>query len=278
MQSLILAILSSAAVSVIMRFSEGKIRNRMCFFLANYAVCTLLALGFALEKQTTLFSNGFGFALGLGAFSGFLFLYSFVLFRQNVARNGMVMSATFMKLGVLIPTLMAILVFRETPRAVQIIGIILAVAAILLLHLEKGDSRLTGKWMLILLLVVSGLTDGTANIYDKLGTSQCRDLFLVATFFTAMFLSGIPVIARREALFGADLLFGAAIGIPNYFSSRFLLGALTSIPAVVVYPVYSVGTILVITAVGLLVFRESLDKRRGLAMLLILAALAMLNV
>lgn len=278
MQSLILAILSSAGVSLIMRLSEGRVKNKMGFFMANYAVCTLLAGMFTLKAAGGFLTDGFGFALGLGAFSGFLFLYSFVLFRQNVARNGVVMSATFMKLGVLIPTLMAILIFREQPKLTQLVGIVLAVAAILLLNLERGASgQASGKWLLVLLLVLSGLTDGTANIFDKLGNPASKDSYLVFTFLTALLFSGACAFFGKEKIAPADLLFGAAIGIPNYFSSRFLLGALRTVPAVVVYPVYSVATIVVITAFGVLLFRETLERKKAAALLMIFAALALLN-
>ena len=76
----------------------------------------------------------------------------------------------------------------------------------------------------------------------------------------------------------ADALCGLLIGIPNYYSARFLLLALGSVPAVVAYPVYSVGTIVVISAVGVLGFREKLSVQKKWAMLLILAALVLLNI
>lgn len=80
---------------------------------------------------------GTGIAVGLGLFSGVLFLTSFVLLQQNIRKNGVVLAATFMKLGVLIPTLMAIIIFRERPGFFQISGIILAIVAIIMIHFEK---------------------------------------------------------------------------------------------------------------------------------------------
>ena len=65
--------------------------------------------------------------------------------------------------------------------------------------------------------------------------------------------------------------------MPNFMSSRFLLMALESMPAVIVYPSYSVGAILTVTIAGVSVFGEKLGKRQWLAMVLILAALVMLN-
>ena len=49
------------------------------------------------------------------------------------------------------------------------------------------------------------------------------------------------------------------------------------INAVIVYPTYSVATLLVITLVGVVFFREKLGKRQYIALGIILAALALLN-
>lgn len=82
---------------------------------------------------------------------------------------------------------------------------------------------------------------------------------------------------KKQKTTGKDILFGILIGIPNYFSARFLLLALGSLPAIVVYPVYSVATIVCITLAGVVLFREKLTRQKGLAMGLIMAALFCIN-
>ena len=74
-----------------------------------------------------------------------------------------------------------------------------------------------------------------------------------------------------------ELIFGLLVGIPNYFSSRFLLRSLSYVPAVIAYPTYSVATMLVITLVGVLAFREKLGRRQWAALGIILVALGLLN-
>ena len=46
----------------------------------------------------------------------------------------------------------------------------------------------------------------------------------------------------------------------------------------VVYPSFSVGTIIVVTLVGVAAFREKVEKRKLIALGLILGALVLLNV
>ena len=83
---------------------------------------------------------------------------------------------------------------------------------------------------------------------------------------------------RKESAGIWEVLFGLLVGIPNFFSAKFLLGALKEIAAVIVYPVYSVATILTVTVTGILVFREKLEKRQWLALAMILVALVLLNI
>ena len=99
-----------------------------------------------------------------------------------------------------------------------------------------------------------------------------------ATFFTAFVLSAAFAIAGAKKITKNDLLFGIVIAIPNYFSSRFLLLALNHVDAVLVYPMYSVTTLVVITLAGILLFKEAFGKKKMAAMGMILAALCLLNI
>ena len=62
---------------------------------------------------------------------------------------------------------------------------------------------------------------------------------------------------------------GIAVGIPNYYSSFLLLLALVALPAIIVYPINSTGSILIVMAV---------EKRQWLGILMVLAAMVLLNI
>lgn len=277
---LVLAILSSALISVCMRFYEKHAGNQMGMFMTNYAVCILLAvfyLGESTGSGAMLSGLGFSSAL-MGIISGVLYLVNFVLLKFNMKSNGVVLSSTFMKLGVLIPTLMAIVVFRERPNGMQVAGIVLAVIAIVMIHFEKeavGES--TYKLGLLMLLLVSGITDSMANIFEQLGAADAKDGYLLMTFFTAFLLAFLLMLREKIKVRGKDILFGILIGIPNYFSARFLLLALGKVSAVLVYPIYSVATIIVITIAGVVLFKERISKKKAAALVLILISLGILN-
>ncbi len=273
---LILAILSSAMVSITMRISEKYITNKMAMFMSNYAICIALSAAFMDWKNM---GAGPGVpTLALGVVSGVLYLVSFIFLKYNMQHNGIVLSSTFMKLGVLIPTVMAVVVFREIPKWTQVLGIGISVFAIIIIHFEKEALQESNKksWLL-LLLVLSGVTDSMANIYEHVGKPEGKDGYLLITFAMAFVLATVFACRDKNKMTRKDLLFGMLIGIPNYFSARFLLLALGSVDAVLAYPMYSVATMIVIMLAGVLAFREQLSKKKAVALVMIVVAVCLLN-
>ena len=277
---LLMAIASSAMVSILMRISEKYVRSNMVMFCANYAVCMAVSLIYMGGTRPLAFETGTAAAVTLGAITGFLYLAGFVLLQKNVSCNGVILSGAAMKLGgVLIPVIAAVLFFQERMKRVQLAGAVLAAAAIVLINAEKGEADRGGKkqWLAVLLLV-SGFSDTMANIFDKTGPAALKNLYLFCTFLAALLIALTLALRKRQRITAEDLLCGLLIGIPNYYSARFLLLSLGSVPAVAAYPVFSVGTIIVISTTGAVFFHESLSRQKKGALLLILVSLVLLNI
>ncbi len=274
---LILAILCSSLISIIMRISSDNVKGKLSMLAANYAVCSLcgaIYTGFDIIPIT----NDIGKVSGFGVINGVLYLVSFLLLQLNTAKHGIVLSSIFMKLGLLVPIVLSVLFFNEIPSAIQIAGFIIAVIAIILINLKKGSSIKNFGISLILLLLFGGSADAMSKVYEYLGPEPLTNQFLFFTFATAFIICLTLVILKKEKPAIKDILFGALIGIPNFFSSKFLISALTTIPAVVTYPTFSVATILLVTLVGVMVFKEKLTKKQWLALSLIIISLILLNI
>lgn len=275
---LILAIASSTLVSMTMRISETHTTGSTVKLAVNYLACSLLAACYTGIENLAPRTEGAGTALMLGIVGGILYMGSFALMQWNIASNGVVLSTTFMKLGVLVPTLMSVVVFHEVPGFLQILGIVIAVTAIILIHLEKDHAAAaSAKSGLLLLLLAGGGADAMSKIYEQLGVPALKDQFLLYIFLCALLLCIGVSVFQKQAFTRADLLAGLCIGIPNYYSARFLLLSLNNVPAVIAYPTYSAGTIIVVTLLGILFFHERPSHRQKAAIALILAALILLN-
>lgn len=275
---LLLAIASSTLISFLMRLCEKHLKNQMSMFMANYAICILLSLYYQGSLSSGFPGEGAAFTLPAGIITGFLYLASFVLMKYNMKHNGLVLTSTFMRLGVLIPTIMAVVVFREAPGITQIFGIVLALTSIILINFEKDALREGNKklWLLAT-LICGGTGDAMSNVFEQLGNPNAKDVFLFTTFFTAFLLAMLLAFLSKKRIAPRDLLIGILIGIPNYYSARFMLLALGNVSAVLAYPIYSVGTIICTALLGIIFFREQVSKKKGIAPGLILLALVFLN-
>ena len=173
---------------------------------------------------------------------------------------------------------MSMVVFRETPSPIQILGFCIGVFAIVLINLKKDPTQKGFGLGLVLMLLLCGGSDAMSKVFEHMGPARLSDSYLFYTFAVAFLLCWALVLFKKEKPGFRELLFGTAIGIPNFFSAKFLLAALTRLPAVVVYPSFSVATLLVVTLTGVVAFREQLSKRQWLALGAIIAALILLNI
>ena len=277
MISLVLAICSSAMVALIMRIAQPRVTHPTGLLAANYIVCSLMALMLSRSELQGVSITTLGFPAGLGILNGILYLGSFILMQWNTRHNGVVLSSAFMKLGILVPTTLSVVWFREIPTGVQVIGFVLALAAIVIINHQKGAKLSRGSWGLLLMLLIGGMGDGMSKVYEEYGDPGFQNIFLFFTFFAALILCLGLAAYKKERLDAKELLFGMALGVPNFLSSLFLLNALASVPAVIAFPTFSVAVILVVAIAGIICFQEQLNRRQILGGFLICIALILLN-
>lgn len=279
---LILAILSSSLISIIMKLSKNHVNNKIMMFVTNYIVCTICSL-FFIGNLDGIENNEYIFPIWFGILTGFGYLGCFLLLELNIRKNGVVLSSTFSKLGLLVPIFIAIIFYHEIPSILKIIGIILAIIAIIIMNIEFKKKDIDSKGfnimnlLLILLLLFGGLTDASSTIFEHTSNFKLKGLFLSIIFSSALFISLIILVIQHRKISIKDILFGLGIGIPNYFSSFFLLNSLNSLDAVIVYPTYSVSTIVIITFVGVL-FKEKLKLNEIIGMVIIIGSIVLLNI
>lgn len=275
---LLLAIVSSALVSIVMRASEKYTKGNHGMLAINYMLCVVMAASYCGFGNLFPKTEGFGFTLGLGACTGVIYLVGLLLVRLNIQKNGVVLTSIFQKLGLIVQVLISIVFFKEQPEFMQIIGIAICLVAVIMINFEKEQTAINFKIGLLLILVTSGLCDGMSKIHEELGNPALSEHFLFYTFGVALLLCLVLIGVKKEKMGWKDVGFGLLLGVPNYFSASFLLKALEDIAAVIVFPTFSVATVVVISLTGLLVFKEKLSKKQWIGMGMILVALVLLNI
>ncbi len=275
---LVLAIFCSAMVAIFMRLSNQKANGRMSMLAINYATCLILAIAFAGPNPLYIAQQDVPATVSMGAVNGLFYVLGFLLLQVSVRKNGVVLSTIFMRLGLLVPMVVSIFLFQEIPGVMQGIGFAVALSAILCISYEKDAAPGSSKGLLVLLLLSGGSADAMAKVFDRLGNVAYSGQFLIITFIVSLLLCLTLMLIKKEKPGLWDVLFGVLIGLPNFFFAKLLLLALRELPAVVVYPTYSVATLLVVTLTGVAVFREKLKPLQWLALGAILIALVFLNI
>lgn len=275
---LLSSIICSAMISVVMRLSQGKIRAKTSLLAANYLTCMACGWFFLTEKTLLPTAQGSSLTLIMGTLNGCIYLASLKLSQYNIRTNGVVLSSVFSKIGdLMVPFVVAVALFGERPLPFQIFGAALALGAIIAMNYEGGQKA--GKMLpLLILFGVDGLAGAMSKIYGEVGSAELSPHFLWYTFGVAFLLCVVILLANKERPGIWELLFGIGIGVPNFFSSRFLLRALETIPAVVAYPVRSVGSITLVALAGIFLFRERLQSRQWLAIGAIVIAVVLLSI
>ena len=275
---LVLAILGGSMLSIVMRMSEGRIQSKSTMLAVNYITCMLLC-GCYMNFDLSIGTEKSGLTLLLGMITGVFYVLSLIVMQSSIRKNGVILSSVFSRLGgLLVPLFAAICLFGEKPTLLQLIGAVIACLSIVAINAGSSRSSVQSVTLLFGLLALDGCATTMSTVYEQLGSRALGTQFLFYTFSTA-FLICIVLILRSKERFGLkEILFGLGIGIPNFYASRCLLQALQSIDAVIVYPTRGVASLLLITLIGVLFFKEHLRKRQWAAMAAILVSVVLLNI
>ncbi|HNT27127.1 MAG TPA: DMT family transporter, partial [bacterium] len=177
-------------------------------------------------------------------------------------------------------------VLRERPSPLQWGGIALTFVAIALSQSGKRSGRIgTG---LILMFLAVGCAELSNKVFQQYALPQYKELFLFAVFFTAFLIATAALCKSRQGPFdkgpeGRNVPFtqeffvGLAVGVPNLFSSYFLIQAFATLKASVVFPFYSAGSIALITVGGVALFGERPTRRELAAIAIVLAAIVLMG-
>ncbi len=279
---LILSMASSASMALMLRMLSSSENNRYGMILGNYLTCTVI--GFLLLENKSLILSAKPATYLCGLAGGILFVVSLVCMQTSIGKSGAILTSAFSKLGLLVPLCVSIVFFHETPGVIQTFGLALVLMAVWVFSGSRDDTQGVRNFNLPFLLVVlftNGMADGMAKIYNIYGVRGEDSLYVFFVFLSAAFLTLFLLVRegirtdKKTSL--KDLAAGILVGIPNYFSSVLLLKALDGIPAFIVYPVFSSGTIVIVTLVSLLLFREYLNKRQLAGLAMILVSIVLLN-
>lgn len=216
---------------------------------------------------------------------GLLFITIFFAIAQTAQRISVSASMVAAKLSVVIPVLVAVVLYNSPINALKIVGILLSLVAVWLISQKQSNNQQQAKhllWLPAIVFLGSGCIDTLLNFIQKQFIPPYTEAQLVTTVFSNAFVLGfifllIKVVKGQTKLHVKHVLWGFALGIPNYFSMYFLVKTLTLFEPTYIFPVNNIGIVAASTLVGVLLFAEKPTLQNKIGLLLAIFSIVLIS-
>jgi len=285
---LTLSILCSVLIGFVFKLYGRYQIDSFQAIVFNYFTCVLCGWLYANELPIGPAANDEGkwlpYALGLGV----VFITGFTGAALTVRYFGVTISQIMQKMSIIATVPFAILVYNETTKLGKILGVLLAIAAIVLVNWPKQKNTAQNNtnrlwipgitWLLAAIIEITFLWVQGENYVDP---SNVR---FISTVFATAGVLGLSVAiygwSTGKLVYDTKNVWGGIIlGIPNFGSMYFLLRSLgTGLEGSFVFPVINVGIILTTTIGATWIFKEKLTTINWLGVAAALAAILLMAI
>lgn len=277
---LLSAITCSVIISILFKFFDRYGVNTFQAIVVNYFFC--VATGIVVGGENP-FTNHFWeepwfpFAIILGG----LFISGFYAIGLSIQSFGLAVTSVLQRMSLLMSVPFAIFWYEEPLNIFKILGLIAAIAAVILINwVQEEDSNRTKRstWVWLILaytFISSGIIECLlqyveVSIFRPIGKSGDASfmIFLFGTAGCIGFTILMTLIASKRTTFAPKSLpAGAILGIINFFSIYFMMRAFGQMDGSLALPLNNVGVMTILSVIAILFFKENLvwEKKLGIA-------------
>ena len=288
-------------ISAVFKLTGKKAMNKLTITVFNYMTVVLVSLIAALKKgglsllaetSVSRFAEEIGtviggggmfsiessalWALAVGVLFGPFYCLMFVQNQKSIQLNGMGLSNIYSRMGVTVPIVISIICWREYPTAMQAAGVTLSIAVILLSGTgDRKGSRLNAN--LLLLFLYSGTVQLSKKIYQRYGQPESTEMLMLFIFTSALLVSAVLMYRSGSRAKKEEILTGLALGIPNLLTTYFMVRALSFLNTSVAYMLSGSLSIIAVSLLGAVAFKEKPGKKELISYALTAGALILMN-
>ena len=271
----------SVAIAHLLKVTEVRELRTLNTLTANYLSASVIALTLGvyqlggLPKMPSL--QLILFSVIVGAF----FITNFLIFSKSVHANGMGITIVFMRLSLLVPILISVYLYSEYLGLIESLGVFLVFGSMALLVPKKGNVRIgkiNAAWLLLFIFILAGFADASLKVYKEEFSIQVNELIFMGLVFSSAFIIGLIIsLLRKGPLFTkGEAQLGGLLGVPNLYSSIFLIWALGTVDGSIAYPVVNIATVIGGSLLGLWYWRDKISTLQWVGMGIAIAAILML--
>lgn len=284
---LLLQVLTSVGIFLSFKLINLKKANQYHALIVNYIVAVITS-ALSIDREIGFVLDG-----GRGMIEmwpaiiiGFLFLFNFLLMLSSTKLAGIGLTSAFSKMSVLIPVVIGILFLGQTNNlAYKVIGVVLTLISFyFILYKKKTAGAPKPSFLAVLLPICVFLFSGAADEAQELSrkylihTSNDSQIFIFCVFSFALICSIIlAMVDGKKNGFKFSwwaICLGLLLGFSNYFTTRLLLVNVNIFGGSIVFPIVNSATVLLTTFIGLIFFKEKLDKKQWIGVALAVLAVA----
>ena len=277
---ILLSILSSTTVLIFFKLLKRFNAPSRQTIMVSYAMSTLVgivAFSPSLSSFTTAYFRPW---LLVAAIEGVFFYAVFRWMAITTEINGISVSSIASKMSVVIPLLVGIVILNETVNLPIAAGILCGLIAVFLSSTSGSELKNVNlKWPL-LVFIGNGLIDATFKLFQVWGLTEAAFPNFLITVFSFAFLTGVVhhFTYTERSVGGSSLIAGSFLGVANLGSVHFLLLALAtpSLASLFIYSTTNFGIVLAAALVAVVLFREQLNFRGWLGLLLAVISIGLL--
>jgi len=282
---LLLCITVNVVLAVLFKvFPRYGIRNYPAI-VVNYMAAVLM--GSLISGRLIINTQPFGeswfpYAVALSV----LFIIGFNILAMSFQLFGISMTTIYQKMSILISALFGIIVYHETSNLWKLFGLLLAVVAIILVNFNvKSSNEKVIKLKLSLYIypflsfLLSGIIEVILLIVGVEGIVT-NSIEFVSNSFALAAIWGLIILAVsfRPVITAKEVLAGVILGIPNFFTI-YLLTVLIDQgwEGSVLFPINSIGVLLLSALVAILIFREKVDTYKIIGLVAALGSILLIG-
>lgn len=215
------------------------------------------------------------------AFIGLIFIINFLVYSKSVDQNGVGVSIAAMRLSLLIPVAMSIFWYQELLTGYKVVGVVLVFGALYLLlprNIRWTAKSIGSTALLVGLFLLTGLGDSSLKVYEEEFSTILNESFFMGMVFLSAFVIGlISVMIRKGSIITRrEVVMGGIIGIPNLYSSIFLIYALQLIDGAIAYTFVNIGNVLGGTLLGKIIWKDQITRYQWIGIGTALVAITLL--
>lgn len=279
MKEIIISIFFNIVVSILLKLYNKKSKGVSLVITYNYLFSAIFC--YILFKPD-LPSLNYSSAPWLIYFlMSILMPVVFLLIAESIKYTGIARTDIAQRMSLLLTVSASFLFFNESVNSLKIMGLLIGFISILFIfYAKKGDQTFPYTKLYLLILIFFGL--GIINILYKLIAVNQNFSFTTSTFFIFIgsFIVGcIITFAQKIQFTFKEILWGIALGIFNFGNVYFYLKAHQTFkdnPSLV-FASMNLGVIVLGSLVGILIFKEKMNKLNYLGLLLALAAITIIS-